>query len=100
MNVALTARFPLSIATHTAEVPEHAPDQPANVEPVAGEAVKVTRLPNAYTWEQVEPQSMFPSLDRTVPDPEPALAMLSLCGLQSAAVRDVPFMLPRPEAKS
>jgi hypothetical protein len=50
------------------------PDQPANVDPKAGVAVKVTAVPLLNVAEQVLPQLMLAGLLVTVPLPLPALA--------------------------
>lgn len=53
-------------------VPEQPPpDQPANVEPVAGLAVRTTVVPYGYDAVQVVPQSMPAGDDVTVPEPVP-----------------------------
>ncbi len=44
VNVAVTV-LAASIVTSQAPVPEHAPPQPVNVEPVAGVGVSVTTVP-------------------------------------------------------
>ena len=55
-------------------VPEHPPpDQPVNVEPVAGVAVSVTDVPYVKLFEQVAPQLIPAGLDVTVPLPFPLL---------------------------
>lgn len=52
-------------------VPVHTPpDQPANVEPVLGVAVRVTLVSGAMLALQVEPQAI-PKGDETDPDPDP-----------------------------
>ncbi len=53
-------------------VPEHAPDHPANSEPLAGVAVSVTLVPSVKLAEQVLPQSMPAGLLVTEPEPVPA----------------------------
>ena len=68
------------IATVQVPLPEQpAPDQPANEEPDAGIAVSVTVPPAGYEREQVEPQLICPSVEVTVPTPEPDLATVSMC---------------------
>ena len=54
-------------------MPVQAPDQPLNLEPVAGVAIKVTLVPKVKLCEQVEPQLIPAGLDATVPFPAPAL---------------------------
>jgi hypothetical protein len=51
------------------------PVQPAKVEPVAGVAVKVTRVPLLYNAEHVLPQLMPEGALVTVPMPVPAFEM-------------------------
>lgn len=57
-------------------VPEQAPDQPVNVEPVAGVAVKVIAVPAAKLALHVDPQLMPAGALVTVPDPVPAATTL------------------------
>ena len=52
-------------------VPEHAPDQPAKVEPDVGVAVRVTEVPLVNDAEQVEPHEMPDGFDEMVPAPVP-----------------------------
>ena len=53
-------------------VPEQPPpDQPAKLDPVAGEAVKVTLVPWSKLAEHVEPQLIPVGLEVTVPLPLP-----------------------------
>src|SRR5688572_11739532 len=47
VNVAVTPVASLSVIVHSVAVPEHAPLQPAKVEPAAGAAPRVTTLPGA-----------------------------------------------------
>src|SRR5512141_1543188 len=56
-------------------VPVQALLQPANVDPEAGVAVRVTAVPLAKLAEQVEPQLMAPPA--TVPLPVPCLVTVS-----------------------
>ena len=60
-----------SITKLQADVPLHAPLQPAKVEPVVGVAVKLTLVPVVKVAEQADPQLM--ELPLTVPDPAPDL---------------------------
>ncbi len=57
-------------------VPEHAPLQPANVEPARGEADRVTLVPELKLDEQVLPQLIPVGLLVTVPLPVPAFTRL------------------------
>jgi hypothetical protein len=52
-------------------VPEHAPDQPAKVDPPIGDAVSVTAAPFVKLPEQVAPQLMPAGAEVTVPVPVP-----------------------------
>jgi hypothetical protein len=54
-------------------VPEHAPLQPAKVEPAAGAAVRVTAVPGVKDCEQLAPQLIPAGLLVTVPVPVPLL---------------------------
>lgn len=76
LNVAVTARAAV-IDTVQPPVPEHAPPQPANVEPLAAEAVSVTDVPLAKLALQVLPQSTPEGDDATVPVPAPDFVTLS-----------------------
>jgi hypothetical protein len=64
------------IVTEPLEQP--VPDQPANVEPEAGVAVKVTAAPLLKLAEQVLPQLMPAGELVTVPLPVPAFATVRL----------------------
>jgi hypothetical protein len=70
VTVTLTAVF---IVTTQAPVPEQAPLQPANEEPAAGEALRVTDVPGVKDCEQVAPQLMPAGALVTVPEPLPLL---------------------------
>ena len=78
-KVAVTDLAALIVTVQT-PVPEHAPDQPTNLEPAAGLAVSVTLAPYAKTCEQAEPHEMPLGLDETAPDPVPALETFKLFG--------------------
>ena len=71
LNVAVTLRAAV-IASVQPPVPEHAPLQPANVEPLAAVAPNVTEAPLAKLAMQVLPQLMPVGLEVTVPVPVPA----------------------------
>ena len=73
VKVAVTEVAALTVTVQV-PAPAHPPPlQPANVEPVAAAAVKVTAVPLVYEAEHVEPQSMPAGLLVTVPLPVPAL---------------------------
>jgi hypothetical protein len=85
-------------------VPEHAPPQPANVEPLEGVAVSVTDVPWSNVALQAEPQLIPAGLDVTVPVPDPASVTAStwpdsakLTATDWAAVMETVQVLPVPE---
>jgi hypothetical protein len=77
LNVAVTvtALFP---STVHGPVPEHVPLQPAKVEPGAGVAVSVTRVPPGYVPLQALPQLIPEGLLVTVPLPLPDFVTLTV----------------------
>jgi hypothetical protein len=77
-NVAVTI-LAASIVTRQTPIPLQAPDQPANAEPEAGAAVKVTIAPGAKGASQVAPQSIPAGCEVTEPAPAPARATVSVC---------------------
>ena len=76
LNVAVTLRAWLMDNVQV-PVPLHAPLHPANVDPLAAAAVRVTDVPDAKFAEQVLPQLMPDGDEVTVPDPVPERATLS-----------------------
>jgi len=76
LNVAVTLRAAV-IDVVQVPVPVHAPLQPANVEPLAATAVRVTEVPEAKFAVQVVPQLMPAGDDVTVPAPVPAFVTAS-----------------------
>jgi hypothetical protein len=76
LNVAVTARAAVMETVH-APVPEHAPPQPANVEPLAAAAVRVTDVPLEKFALQADPQFTPDGFEVTVPAPVPAFVTLS-----------------------
>jgi hypothetical protein len=74
VNLAVTA-FAASMVTVQVEAPEQAPLHPANCEPGAGVAVRVTAVPSSNSAEQVAPQSIPGPL--TAPLPLPPLETVS-----------------------
>jgi len=76
LNVAVTEAAAVSVKVHV-PVPLHAPDQPANVEPVPGVAVSVTAVPTAMLPLHVVPQLIPAGLLVTAPAPVPAFCTVS-----------------------
>ena len=77
LNVAVTD-WALDIVTVQPPVLEQPPPlHPANVDPDAGEAVRLTAVPAAKLALHVDPQLIPPGLEVTVPDPVPAFPTLS-----------------------
>ena len=72
VNVAVTEVAPLTVTAHVPVPPHPPPLQPANVEPDAGVAVRVTVVPAGTDWLQSEPQVIPAGLLTTVPVPVPA----------------------------
>ncbi len=74
-KAAPTVVLDVSVTVQVADVPEQPPpDQPEKVEPLCGEAVKVTCVPEDRLVDvQVEPQLMPPAELVTMPVPEPDL---------------------------
>jgi hypothetical protein len=75
LNVAVTEVADATMMLQV-PVPLHAPDQPANVEPVAGVAVRVTAVPAVKLALHVWPQLIPAGVLLTVPEPVPALTTL------------------------
>jgi hypothetical protein len=76
LNVAVTEVLADNVITHD-PVPLQAPDHPANVDPAAGVAVRVTCVPDEKLAVQVDPQLIPPGLLLTVPVPLPAALTIS-----------------------
>jgi len=77
-KVAVTVCAALIVAVHV-PVPEQPPPlQPVNVEPAAGVAVNVTRVPLVNAAEHVVPQEMPVGALVTVPLPAPAFVSVSV----------------------
>jgi hypothetical protein len=83
LNVAVTAVFAFIVTVQLA-VPVQAPDQPANVDPVPGVAVRVTLEPTENEALQVDPQSIPPGELVTDPLPVPASETLRSGGAAAA----------------
>jgi hypothetical protein len=77
LKVAVTLRAAVML-TAQLPVPEHAPVQPANVEPLLAAAVSVTTAPGLKLALQVLPHEIPAGLLLTVPLPVPALLTLSV----------------------
>lgn len=75
-NVAATLSSWLSVTEQAAVPAQPPPDQPANVEPEAGVAVRVTVVPPGYCFEHVPGQEIPEPV--TVPEPEPVVLALSV----------------------
>ena len=74
VKAAVTVVFVESVTVHVPIPEQFPPDQPENVEPEAGVAVRVIVLPFAAVWVQVLPQLMVPPV--IVPDPAPVFAVV------------------------
>ena len=100
LNVAVQPMLPV-IVTVPAVV--QLPDQPANVEPDAGIAVKVMAVPLFSVVEQVLPQLIPVGLLVTVPVPVPArltVSMYVLISLNTAVQVMLAFMVTLPSLQS
>jgi hypothetical protein len=71
LKVAVTVVFAFSVSEHVVPVPEHPPDHPVNVEPAAGEPVRVTTVPWLYVAVQLVPQLIPEGELVNVPKPLP-----------------------------
>ena len=76
----MTDVVPSTATVHVGTVPLQAPDQPPNVEPSAGVAVRVISVPCRNCAWQFAPQSMPSGTPTTVPLPVPLLLTLSGSG--------------------
>jgi hypothetical protein len=74
LNVAVTVRLEFMVTVQV-PVPEHAPDQAANVEPELGVAVSVTTVP-AAKLRQPEPHEVPAGEELTVPLPVPVVVVV------------------------
>ena len=72
VKVAVTEVAAFTVTAHV-PVPEHAPLQPAKVEPAAGAAVRVTAVAGVKDCEQLAPQLIPAGVLVTVPVPVPLL---------------------------
>jgi hypothetical protein len=76
-NVAVTLLFAVMETVHEV-VPVHAPDQPENVYPVWGVAVRVTEVPDVYVSAQSVPQEM--PVPEMVPPPVTPVVRVYVAG--------------------
>jgi hypothetical protein len=75
-KVAVTVVFAFNVNEHV-PVPAHPPpDHPVNVEPVAGDAVRVTMVLWVYAAAQLVPQLIPEGELVTVPEPLPSLLVV------------------------
>jgi hypothetical protein len=75
------------VTEQVAPLPVHAPDQPSNVCPVPGVAVRVTTVPAPYTSEQNVspfPHRIVPGLDVTTPLPVTDTSSVYVCSVNVA----------------
>jgi len=77
LNVPVTVAAAVSFTVQE-PVPEQAPDQPANVEPLAGAALRVMEVPSLKLALHVFPQLMPVGLLVIVPEPVPADSTVSM----------------------
>jgi hypothetical protein len=92
LNVAFTDRDALIVTLQTPR-PVHAPDQPANFEPVVALAVNTSFAPGANVYEQVEPQLIPGVLETTVPVPFPAFVTFSVLPRAKLALTDLAALI-------
>ena len=100
LNVAVQPMLPV-IVTVPAVV--QLPDQPANVDPEAGVAVKVTAVPLLRIVVQVPPQLIPAGLLVTAPVPVPARVTASVyvaIKLKTAVQLMLPFIVTLPSLQS
>ena len=76
LNFASTVVLALSVTVQVPVPEQPPPDQPANLEPAFGVAVKVIEEPPPNDAPQVEPQLMPDGLEVNVPAPKPDLVTL------------------------
>src|SRR3954451_15345695 len=79
VNCALTATAEDMVTEHVLVPLQPPPLQPANTDPDAADAVKVTLLPAVKLALQVTPQLMPAGLLVTVPVPVPTVETVSVC---------------------
>jgi hypothetical protein len=82
-KLAVTERAASIVTLHVAELPEQSPDQPAKEEPGDAVALRVTGVPSAKSWLQLESQSIPAGLEETLPLPDPASVTAKVCATGS-----------------
>jgi hypothetical protein len=87
VNVAVAERSASRVSVH-GPVPEHAPVQPAKVDPEPAGAVSVTDVPWANAWTHAAPQSIPVGALVIEPLPVPALATVSVFCVSKIAVTE------------
>src|SRR5437764_15160563 len=80
MKVPVTVAAESIVTMHVPVPVQPPPDQPANLDPVAGSPVSQTSVPIPNAWEQSEPQSMPIGLETMSPLPLPASATVKAAG--------------------
>ena len=78
MKLAATLAAAIMLTVQVLAMPLHEPDHPANVEPDAAVAVKVTLVPEVNGALQTAPHEMPAGVLATVPLPAPALVTASV----------------------
>ncbi len=78
-KVAVTAVAAVIDTVHVPVPLQPPPDQPANLDPARGVAVRTTLVPVPNWAEHVAPQSMPTGLEVTVPAPGPATLTVRVC---------------------
>jgi hypothetical protein len=81
VNVAVTDAAAVRLTVHESAVPVQPPPQPAKVEPVDGDAVRVMVLPTSKVLAHVAPHEMPVGKDVTVPEPVPIVVTASVAPL-------------------
>jgi hypothetical protein len=91
VNVAVTEVLPFMVRTHGAVPVQPPPDQPANDEPVDGDAVSVTPVPAGYTSVQSAPQLIPAGVLVIVPVPVPFFITVKVAWLNVATTETAAF---------
>jgi hypothetical protein len=80
VKVAVTLAAETMLTMHVPVPEQPPPDQPANLDPLAGSPVSLTWVPIANEWEQIEPQSIPSGLDTASPEPLPESVTVRVSG--------------------